>query len=74
MYKLITTLFFIIFLNACATQNIRGTGDLGVIIERAIGRVQVVEHSNNSSLAKIEGLGDLSHASIVQGLLPAPPD
>lgn len=43
----------------------RGTGDLGVIIERATGSVQVIEHSVGSQLFKIEGLGDLSHASIV---------
>jgi len=43
----------------------RGTGDLGVIIERATGSVQVVEHSDGSRLYQIEGLGDLSHASIV---------
>jgi len=54
-----------ILLNACSTQNLRGTGDLGLIIERAIGKVQIVEHSTNTSLAQIDGLGDLSHASIV---------
>ena len=43
----------------------RGTGDLGVIIERATGSVQVIEHSAGTQLYKIEGLGDLSHASIV---------
>jgi len=43
----------------------RGTGDLGVIIERATGSVQVVEHSEGSELYQIKGLGDLSHASIV---------
>lgn len=48
-----------------AAAEIRGTGDMGIVIERAAGRVQVVEHSNNRSLATIEGLGDLSHASVV---------
>ena len=38
---------------------------MGVIIERATGSVKIVEHSNRSQLAQIEGLGDLSHASIV---------
>lgn len=62
--------FFLIYIAAlltasCSTQALRGTGDLGVIIERAIGRVQIVEHSHNTSLAKVEGLGDLSHASLV---------
>ncbi|MDH5736146.1 MAG: protein nirF, partial [Gammaproteobacteria bacterium] len=52
-------------LNACSTQPLRGTGDMGLIIERAIGRVQIIEHSHNTALAQIDGLGDLSHASIV---------
>jgi len=43
----------------------RGTGDLGIVIERAEGSVQIIETSNNSSLGRIEGLGDLSHASAV---------
>ena len=46
-------------------QMLRGTGDLGVIIERASGSVQIVETTNHTSLARVEGLGDLSHASIV---------
>jgi len=41
------------------------TGDLGVIIERATGSVQVVNTTSQTSLARVEGLGDLSHASIV---------
>ncbi len=52
-------------LSACATVQPRATGDLGVIIERAQGSVQIVEHSDNTSLASIDGLGDLSHASLV---------
>jgi protein NirF len=43
----------------------RGTGDLGLIIERASSSVQVIETSGNTSIGRIEGLGDLSHASIV---------
>ena len=43
----------------------RGTGDLGIVIERADGSVQVIETSTNTSLGRIEGLGDLSHASAV---------
>jgi protein NirF len=46
-------------------QSLRGTGDLGVVIERAAGRVQVVDTTAKSSLATIAGLGDLSHASVV---------
>ncbi|MBV1920049.1 MAG: protein nirF [Pseudomonadales bacterium] len=46
-------------------QALRGTGDLGVIIERATGSVKVVENSTNTTLHQINGLGDLSHASAV---------
>lgn len=52
-------------MTACSNVEIRATGDLGIIIERAQGSVKIVEHSGNSSLALIEGLGDLSHASVV---------
>jgi protein NirF len=47
------------------SAQLRGTGDLGIVIERASGSVLVVEHSNDSILHRIEGLGDLSHASAV---------
>jgi protein NirF len=43
----------------------RATGDLGLIIERTQGSVQIIEHSHQTSLAKITELGDLSHASVV---------
>ncbi len=45
--------------------QLRGTGDLGVIIERADGSVQIVEHSTHTQLGHIKELGDLSHASVV---------
>lgn len=54
-------------LAGCATtppEALRGTGDLGVVIERAAGRVQIVEHSRNTRLATVAGLGDLSHAHV----------
>jgi protein NirF len=38
---------------------------MGIVVERADGSVQVVEHTTNTSLASISGLGDLSHASAV---------
>ncbi|MBK9115353.1 MAG: protein nirF [Betaproteobacteria bacterium] len=46
-------------------QALRGTGDLGIVVERAAGRVQVVDTTARASLATIDGLGDLSHASAV---------
>ncbi|MCD6706183.1 MAG: protein nirF [Thiobacillus sp.] len=51
-------------LAGCATPVLRGTGDLGVVIERAAGRVSIVETSGRSVLGQVEGLGDLSHASL----------
>jgi len=43
----------------------RGTGDMGIVIERADGSVQVLDRRAHKSLFRIEGLGDLSHASAV---------
>lgn len=47
------------------TGLLRGTGDLGIVVERASGSLQVIETSGNTTLGRIEGLGDLSHASAV---------
>lgn len=49
---------------APVTQELRGTGDLGIVIERA-GSVLIVEHSHDQVLARVEGFGDLSHAAAV---------
>ncbi|KJH80158.1 cytochrome D1 domain-containing protein [Stutzerimonas stutzeri] len=54
-----------LLLGACAAQPLRGTGDLGVVVERATGALQIVETTGQMRLARIEGLGDLSHASVV---------
>ncbi len=43
----------------------RGTGDLGLVIERATGGIQVFETTTRTPLFKLSGLGDLSHASAV---------
>lgn len=53
----------LLLLAGCATP--RGSGDLGLIVERATGRVQVVNTSLPRALSTIAGLGDLSHASLV---------
>ena len=45
--------------------GLRGTGDLGIVVERAAGRVQVVDTTARASLGTVEGLGDLSHAHAV---------
>ena len=52
-------------LAGCANPPLRGTGDLGLVVERAAGRVMLIETTGRSAFARIEGLGDLSHASAV---------
>src|SRR5574343_116082 len=54
-----------LLLAACASPPLRRPGDLGVVIERARGSVQIVEQSARRSLGRVDGLGDLSHASVV---------
>lgn len=51
-------------LAGCVTAQ-RGTGDLGLVVERAAGRVQIIETTGRTSLAAVNGMGDLSHASAV---------
>jgi protein NirF len=58
-------LALLIFPMATALQAARGTGDLGLIIERASSSIQIIETSGNSSIGRIDELGDLSHASAV---------
>ncbi len=48
-----------------AADDLRGTGDLGIIIERAAGSVAIVDTSKRRTLGRVQGLGDLSHASAV---------
>jgi len=61
----------LLLLSACAQlpqqsqHSLRGTGDLGVVIERASGRVAIVDNSTRTLLGSVDGLGDLSHASVV---------
>ena len=48
-----------------AADELRGTGDLGIVIERTSGAVAIVDTSKRSVLTRVEGLGDMSHASAV---------
>jgi hypothetical protein len=43
----------------------RGTGDLGLVIERAKGSIQLLDTTKKVALGRVQGLGDLSHASVV---------
>jgi protein NirF len=53
-------------LTACVPlSSLRGTGDLGLVVERASGRVMLIDTSTRASYATVTGLGDLSHATAV---------
>jgi len=54
-----------LLLTACAGTPLRGTGDLGLVIERASGQVTLVNTTSRTPYAQLSGLGDLSHASVV---------
>ncbi len=61
-----------LLLTACAAApptptNPVGSGDLGVVVGRADGTLTVVNTSEMRALGAIDGLGDLSHASVVYG-------
>ncbi len=60
-------LWLVVLIQSFSTMSAyaRGTGDLGVIIERASSSIQIIETTGNSSIGRVNGLGDLSHASIV---------
>ncbi|MFD2228995.1 cytochrome D1 domain-containing protein [Alkalimarinus sediminis] len=69
---LTTTLSLSAILSGCASTQATNTpvqykasGDLGTIIERADGAVSIVNTTTRTVEGRIEGLGDLSHASIV---------
>ena len=48
-----------------ADSSLRATGDLGVVIERATGSALIVNTTQPQRLARVDQLGDLSHASVV---------
>ncbi|MBL8420872.1 MAG: protein nirF, partial [Dechloromonas sp.] len=63
--RLFFGLLLSLLLTACAGLQLRGTGNLGLIIERATGQVTLVDTTAGQPYARIDGLGDLSHASAV---------
>ena len=70
--RLLAALALAAWLAGCATPapetagpTIQGTGDLGLVVERARGSLQLINTSRREALGRIEGLGDLSHASLV---------
>ncbi|TLP55952.1 protein nirF [Parasedimentitalea maritima] len=54
----------LLFASTASAETV-ATGDMGVVIERATGSVLLVDQSDRAALARIEGFGDLSHASLV---------
>jgi len=46
------------------SDDLTATGDLGLVIERATGSLVLVDRSDRAAVGRIEGLGDLSHASL----------
>jgi len=65
---MVARLFIALLLVAPAVaraDGLRGTGNLGLVVERATGSVLIVDTSARKALGRVEGLGDLSHASAV---------
>lgn len=58
-------LLALLLVGGARAQELRGTLDLGVVVERASGSVQILDTTAQTSLGRVEGLGDLSHASMV---------
>lgn len=65
-------LLFVLLLASCAATLPpapayvpEATGDLGVVIERGTGSVLIINTSHRTIIGRVEGLGDLSHASVV---------
>ncbi|TNF19586.1 MAG: protein nirF [Rhodobacteraceae bacterium] len=65
MKPLHLTLAALALAGSAAMGETIATGDLGLVIERTTGAVLLVDQSDRAALARIEGLGDLSHASLV---------
>lgn len=62
---LLAAAFALAAASGCASFEPRGTGDLGIVVERAAGRVRIVDTTRREMIGAVEGLGDLSHASAV---------
>lgn len=46
-------------------DELRGTGSLGIVVERTAGAVAIVDIGRRAVIGRVKGLGDLSHASAV---------
>ncbi|HIP52613.1 MAG TPA: protein nirF [Chromatiales bacterium] len=64
-FRLLLLLLMLFPLTSGAHCLLRGTGDMGIVIERATGSLRVLDTTTHSVLFRVTGLGDLSHASAV---------
>ena len=58
-------LFLILLVPLLSMAELRGTGDLGLVIERETSSGLIINTTNREILGQIKGLGDVSHASVV---------
>jgi protein NirF len=65
MRRLVLMLAFVALSVLPGLAQSRGTGTLGVVIERADSSILIVDWQARRMLTRVEGLGDLSHASLV---------
>ena len=65
IFKALALALFALTAPAAWADDMRGTGDLGLIVEREAGSLLVVDRGERAAIGRIEGLGDLSHASLV---------
>jgi len=74
--RLFLGLLFAMMLTACAGPQVRGTGDLGLVIERASGHVTLVDTSAKKAYARIAGFNyylKKMQAGLIRRLLEAAP-
>lgn len=64
-WLLVAALAVTVLVNRAPGAELRATGDLGVVVERASGSLLIVDRSERAAVGRVGGLGDLSHASVV---------
>jgi protein NirF len=63
--KALVVLATALFVAPVAADELRGTGNLGLVIERTAGSIAIVDTGARAVIGRVTGLGDLSHASAV---------
>ncbi len=65
MLHLLLSILLLAPLDGVLASELRGTGDLGLVVARATGSLAGINTSQRRITGTITGLGDLSHASLV---------